>query len=43
LGEADVEAAFGDPQAVYQVGGRSILVYQTNLLANVIPARVPNY
>lgn len=43
LRKADVEAAFGAPQAVYEVGGQEIMVYQNNLLANVIPARVPNY
>lgn len=40
---ADVEAAYGLPQAIHQVAGKYVMVYQTNLLTNVIQTRTPNY
>ncbi|MBS2963081.1 hypothetical protein KGA66_08500 [Actinocrinis puniceicyclus] len=43
LREADVEAAYGQPEAVYRVAGRDIMVYRTNLLADLIQAKAPNF
>ena len=34
---------YGKPQAVYHVAGKAIMVYRSNLLASVLPARKPNY
>jgi hypothetical protein len=39
---ADAEHSFGRPVAIYHVAGCRILVYRTNLLAQLRPAPLPN-
>lgn len=43
LGVADVEAAYGRPQGVYEVAGRYIVVYQINLLSTLVQTPVPDF
>jgi len=41
LSSAEVEHAFGPPAATYQVAGREIMVYRTNLLKRLAPPVLP--
>lgn len=41
LSSAEVEYAFGAPAAAYQVAGREIMVYRTNLLRRLAPPLLP--